>query len=99
MTTKTDYNSIMELRKAYTPTYRGIITDDEEKLIRETLEIGSRNAVELQNIRDATVMMHSRWAGSLKRASSIPAIVKVLDAMGAICCVIDEEKSKRGLPV
>lgn len=99
MTTKTDHHAIIELRKMYTPAHRGIITTDEEKMIREILEIDSRNAIELQNIRDAAVMMHSRWAGSLKRAESISAIVKVLDALSSICCVIDQEKTKRGLPV
>lgn len=99
MTQKTDYHAIMELKKVYVPAVRGIVSTDEEQLIRETLEINARNNIELQNIRDMTVMMYSRWAGSPKKADNIPAIIKVMDAMSAICCVIDQEKSKRGLPL
>lgn len=99
MTTKTDYHAIMELKKVYTPTIRGIVAADEEKLIRDVLEINSRNNIELQNVRDMVVMMYSRWSGSPKRADNISAIVKIMDAMSAICCVIDQEKSKRGLPL
>lgn len=99
MVKKTDYHAIMELKKVYVPATRGIISADEEQLIRETLEIGSRNNIELQNIRDMTVMMYSRWAGSPKKADNIPAIIKVMDALSAVCHVIDQEKSKRGLPV
>lgn len=99
MTQKTDYHAIMELKKVYVPAIRGIVTADEEVLIRKVLEIDARNNIELQNIRDMVVMMYSRWSGSLKRADNISTIVKVMDAMSAICCVIDQEKSKRGLPV
>lgn len=97
MTTKTDYRAVMELRKVYTPANRGIVTDGEEKLIREILELDSRNDIELQNIRDTVVMLYVRWAGSPKKSGSIPAIVGVMDAMSSVCCIIDTEKSKRGL--
>ncbi len=99
MTSKTDYHAIMELKRVYAPAVRGIVTADEEQLIRETLEINSRNNIELQNIRDMVVMMYSRWAGSPKKADNISSIAKVLDSMSAICCIVDQEKSKRGLPL
>ena len=99
MTQKTDFHAIMELKKVYTPAIRGIVAADEEKLIRDVLEINSRNNIELQNVRDMVVMMYSRWSGSPKRADNISAIVKTMDAMSAICCIIDQEKYKRGLPL
>lgn len=99
MTTKTDYQSVIELKKVYSPAMRGVISVPEEKLIREVLELTTRNDIELQNARDTVTMMYSRWASSPKRVSNIPAIVDVIDAMSSICCVIDHEKSKRGLPV
>ena len=99
MTTKTDYHAIMELKKVYSPAIRGIVTADEEKLIRDVLEINSRSNIELQNVRDMVIMMYSRWSGSPKRADNISAIKKVMDGMSAICCIIDQEKSKRGLPL
>lgn len=52
MTTKTDHHAIMELKKAYIPAKRGVVNVAEEKLIREVLELSSRNDIELQNIRD-----------------------------------------------
>lgn len=99
MTTKTDYHAVLELKRVYIPSIRGIVTADEEELIRKVLEINDRNNIELQNVRDTVVMMYSRWAGSPKRADNISTIAKVLDAMSAICCVVDQEKSKRGLPL
>ena len=99
MTTKTDHHAIMELKKIYTPAKRGIVNATEEKIIQEILELNSRNDIELQNIRDTAVMIYSRWADSLQGENNISVIVGVMDAMSAICGVIDNEKFKRGLPV
>lgn len=99
MTTKTDHHAVMELKKAYTPAERGIVNAAEKKLIQEILELDSRNSIELQNIRDTAVMMYSRWADTLQQTNNITAIMGVMDAMSAICCVIDQEKFNRGLDV
>lgn len=99
MTTKTDHHAVMELKKAYIPAKRGVVNATEEKLIREVLELNSRNDIELQNIRDTAVMMYSRWADTLQQANNISAIMMTMDAMSAITYVIDTEKVNRGLPV
>ena len=99
MTTKTDHHAIMELKKAYIPAKRGVVNVAEEKLIREVLELSSRNDIELQNIRDTAYMMYSRWADTLQQANNISAIMMTMDAMSAITYVIDTEKVNRGLPV
>lgn len=62
MTTKTDYHLISDLKSRYTPAQRGIVTATEVELIREALEISTRSNIELQNIRDVTVMLYGRWA-------------------------------------
>lgn len=99
MTTKTDHQAVMELKQTYVPAERGIVNAAEEKLIREVLELGSRNDIELQNIRDTAVMMYSRWADTLQQANNIGAIVGVIDTMSAVTHVIDMEKIRRGLDV
>ena len=99
MTTKTDYQSVMELRKAYPPAVRGLITAGEEHLIRDLLELNSRNDIELENIRNVVVMLYVRWAGSPKKANSIPSIIGIMDAMNSVCCIIDQVKATRGLLV
>lgn len=99
MTTKTDYHLISDLKSRYTPAQRGIVTAAEVEMIRETLEIGSRNNIELQNVRDMLVMMYGRWADSQQQKDDASAAMELMDAMSAITHVIDMEKSKRGLPV
>lgn len=99
MTTKTDYHLISDLKSRYTPAQRGIVTAAEVEMIRETLEIGSRNNIELQNVRDMLVMMYGRWADSQQQKDNASATMELMDAMSAITHVIDMEKSKRGLPV
>lgn len=96
MTTKTDYHMILELRSKYTPTQRCIVTAAEAELIRETLEINSRNNIELQNVRDMVVMLYGQWGHVLQQKDDAPA---AMDAMSAITHIIDQEKIKRGLPV
>ena len=59
------------------------------------LQLGQRNAIELQNIHDMVVMLYIRWAGSPQLANNIPAIKKAVDTMCAICYVVNQEMSKR----
>ena len=99
MTTKTDFHSIMELKEQYTPIQRGIVTSTEQNLIRQVLEVETRNDIEIQNIRDVAVMMYSRWANTQQDKGDAPAMMELMDAMSAICAVIDEEKVSRGLPI
>lgn len=99
MTTKADYHLIMELRARYTPAQPGIVSAAEAELIRETLEISSRNNIELQNARDMVVMLYGRWVDAQRQKDNVPAAMELLDAMSAVTHVIDVEKSNRSLPV
>lgn len=99
MTTKTDYHMISDLKSKYTPAQMGIVTAAEVDLIRETLEISSRNNIELQNARDMVVMLYSQWAGFQREKNNAPSAMQIMDAMSAITHVIDMEKVKRGIPV
>lgn len=99
MTTKTDYHLISELKSRYTPAQPGIVSTAEIELIREMLEISSRNNIELQNARDMVVMLYGQWADAQRQKEDVPATMQIMDAMSAITYVIDMEKVKRGIPV
>ena len=99
MTTKTDFHSIEELKAKYTPAQRGIVTAEETKTICEILELDLRSDIELQNIRDVSVMLYGQWADSQQQRDNIITAMQMMDAISAITHVIDIEKSKRGLPV
>lgn len=101
MTTKTDFHAIMELKKEYTPARRGFVSAAEVEKITTTLEIKPRNNIELQNVRDMAVMLYSQWANSEreKAGGRSDKSMEYMDAMSAICCVIDEEKFNRGMEV
>lgn len=99
MTTKTDYHLITELKSRYTPVQPSIVSAAEVKMIQETLELSSRNDIELQNARDMVVMLYGRWADAQRQKGNVPATMELMDAMSAITYVIDQEKINRGLPV
>ena len=99
MTTKTDTSAVMELKDKYRPKTRGILAQNEIDLIRKTLELGARSDIELQNIRDVTVMLYGQFASGSTNAFGGPKAMEYMDAMSGICGVIDQEKSRRGLPV
>lgn len=101
MTTKTDYHAFLELRNAYTPAQRGIVTDAEAQTIRRILELDTRNDIELQNIRDVCVMQYSSLVDPMLHEDGEykTGTLKLLDAMSAVCAVIDREKVERGLEV
>lgn len=89
MTTKTDFHSIRDLSERYHPAQRGIVNEAEIMLIREVLEVDSRTTIELQNVRDMTVMLYSKWADTAMDTDSKKAM-ELMDAMSAITCVIDQ---------
>lgn len=98
MTTKTDFHAILDLKEKYTPKVRGVVSGEEAKTICGVLEIDKRNNIELQNVRDMTVMLYSKWTDSAMENDSKKAM-ELMDAMSAITCVIDHEKFKRGMGV
>lgn len=44
-------------------------------------------------------MLYSRWADTQREKDDSTAMMELMDAMSAVCAVVDEEKFKRGLPV
>lgn len=106
MTTKTDFHSIMELRDKYTPAKRGIVNGAEAETINSVLEIKERSNIEIQNIRDMVVILYGQWSDKMREKykrgqdnESFDRSMEYMDAMSAICCVIDNEKLNRGLEV
>lgn len=99
MTTKTDFNSIRKLKEKYTPKVHGIVSGSESTLIREVLELEARTNIELQNIRDMSVMLYGQWSDNLISHERHTEAMQLMDAMSAICCAIDQEKFNRGMEV
>lgn len=97
MRTKTNFQAVQSLQAKYKPAVRGIVSDQEKSLVRAELELDARSDLELQDARDAVVMLYGQASQAL---DGKPAeLVRCMDAMSGACAVIDEEKSKRGLPV
>ena len=100
MTTKTDYHAIKELKETYTPAQRSIVSGAEVEKISTVLQIKSRNNIELQNVRDMVVMLYGKWSEAMRdKGDRVQETMELMDAMSAICCVIDQEKFNRGLEV
>lgn len=93
MTTKPDIQELMELGQKYKQKTFGILTQSEESLIKATLEIETRTSIELQNIRDMTVLLYEQLT---KNENTAAKSIMRMDTMSAICAVIDSEKFKRG---
>lgn len=98
MRTKTNFQAVKELMARYTPKTRGIVTDDEIALIWDILELGGRDALELDDIRDMAVAVYGQSAEQVEKASGMPAMMQMMDAMSAVTDVIDREKFRREQP-
>lgn len=99
MTTKTDFHSIMELKENFKPKERGWIDQEEAAQVKNILELDTRTDIELQNIRDMTVMLYGRWSSSSRENGDYEQMDTYMDAMSAICAVVDGMKMRRGLEV
>ena len=99
MTTKTDFHSIMELKENFKPKERGWIDQKEAAQVKNVLELDARTDIELQNIRDMAVMLYGRWSSSSRENGDYEEMDAYMDAMRAICAVVDDIKMRRGLGV
>ena len=97
--TKTDVQALEDLRPKYKPADFGILSDPERDLIRTELELDARTGIEVQNIRNAAVMVYGQHIIRARQAMKDPEAIMLADCMSGITAVIDEELSRRGLPV
>jgi len=95
----TDFHMITDLKACYRPKTRGIVSNDEALLIQQKLQLPNRTDVELQNVRDITVMLYGQWASTAQDQGDTAKAMTFMDAMSAITAVIDQEKTARGLDV
>lgn len=86
--TKTNHLMLVELLDVYHPKERGILSLEEDALIKEKLQLENRTVVELRNLRDFVV---ARLAHSDK--------MEDWDRMSAITHCIDMELFDRGVEV
>ena len=95
MASRTDYQCLVALDKKYTPAQRGILSQEEAELIKKELELNSRTIIELNNIRDMSVMFFTIQANSSEQ--DIPSrTMECLDKMSAVTHVIDMALLNRG---
>ena len=102
MISKSDYHYILELDEKYSPAKRGFVNVSEMKTIFTVLDLSARNDIELQNIRDMTVMFYSMLIDAARSGDSNPRLndwTSYSDKMSAIVCVIDNEQLRRGMAV
>ena len=73
----TDFNLLRKLAGVYTPATRGIVTEEEQTVIRETLEMSVRNVRDLVNLRNTVVMCGTDVFGG--NFDPVSAITHVID--------------------
>lgn len=97
--TKTTFHAIQGLHERFSPAKMHVISDKEAGLIRTELELEARTDLEVQDVRDMAVMLYSQYAEIAEKKHGLVAMQTEMDAMSAICAVIDAEKSRRGMDV
>lgn len=100
MTSKSDYQYILELDEKYSPAQHGLVNSSEMKTISTVLDLSVRSNIELQNIRDMVAMFYTTMIDAAKHDGSGPKPndwMPYSDKMSAIICVIDGERFKRGV--
>ena len=75
---KTNHLMLKDLLSEYHPERKGFISDDEYKLVKETLCIDEMDILQLRNLRDFTVLHMSRLEG-LENWDKMSAITYVID--------------------
>jgi hypothetical protein len=84
---------LRELLAVYHPRQRGFISEEEMKLVKETLHIAEMDILALRNLRDFTVIFLTQEA---KENETTENIMENWDRMSAITYVIDTEISQKG---
>ena len=76
--TRTDHMMLSELLDIYHPEVRGILSEDEFKIITETLRLNERTVVGLRNLRDF-VVLYMRGSEDLEDWDRVSAITHCID--------------------
>lgn len=97
--TKSIFQAIQGLHERFSPAKMHVISDKEAGMIRTELELAARTDLEVQDARDMAVMMYSQYAEIAEKKYGLVAMQTEMDAMSAICAIIDDEKTKRGMDV
>lgn len=101
MTTKPDFNLLMDLLEGYSPKQRGIVSNTEIQMISKRLELERRTEIELRNMRNFSVIFLSNQADSARKQEmegkpSAVSYVTFMDIMSAITAVIDRHIIEAG---
>lgn len=99
MTTRTNYMSLMALDEVYKPAKEGFVSKAEAELIKKELELEQRTEIELNDIRDMTVLFFSVKSDAEREKNNVDGWREIRDKTSAIVCVIDTEKMNRGCEI
>ena len=92
MTTKTNFKGIMEVQELWNTQFvKGFVSATTVKKVAEILELEERTDMELQNLRDFTVMYFDGIASDARRDGDWDLFDKCKDCSSAVVSIIDTE--------
>lgn len=77
---QTDLHMLNKLLKVYHPKERGIFSDGEYELIRDTLCLKEMNILQLRNLRNFTVLYLGRGENDMENFDRMSAITYCIDS-------------------
>lgn len=95
MTKNNDFTDVSKTIEQFHPEKPHIITEKEAEFVSELLELKTRNALELQNIRNAVVMLYGKMVDSTSAKGDAQKAMELMDAMSAVCSVVDNMMFRR----
>ena len=100
MEQKTNFQMLKELKKTYCEMQHepGLLSGEEAKLIRETLDVEHRDVLSLRNLRDFTVLLFREWRENADKVHGVHSdeSMKLWDEMSAVTYIIDNAIWKQG---
>ena len=82
----TNVKMLKNLEEVFNPKRAGILSNEEVKLVTNTLHLKEMDELSLRNLRDTTVMFYSLREFEKDEEEKI----KIMDKISAITAVIDE---------
>lgn len=86
----TNFIMMKTLDKEYTPKNRGLISEDEQEIIKELLKLEERSLLDLRNLRDFVVLWYDCSSStSEKEEDDVKKRMLAMDKCSAITHLID----------
>lgn len=95
MTKNTDYCDVLKLMDQFTSKTPYVISQDEMALVSDILELGTRNSIELQNIRNVVTMMYSQKIDQAGKDGDWALAQTLMDIESGVTSTIDLAEFQR----